>query len=100
MKVADVLEFLAANIILLFLLYFVTADQAERTAYAAREGLGFLFSRSFLVQVSTLQGSRGTLQSPFSLDWIQILVAALIIVDVLFAYELVERRHKVRPQVS
>lgn len=96
MKVRGAIEVAAINVVLLLLLYFVTADQAERTAYAAREGLAFLFSKSILVQTSVLQGSRGALQSPLTLDWVQLLVGALVVVDVLFAYEWSGRRRKAR----
>lgn len=96
-KFRRAVEIVATNVVLLLLLYFVTADQTERAAYASKEGLAFLFSRSILVQTSVLQGSRGAVQSPLTLDWIQLLVGALVIIDFLFAYEWAERRRKARP---
>jgi len=96
MKARGMLEVIVVNTVLLLLLYFVTADQAERAAYAAEEGLAFLFSRSVLVQTSILQGSRGTLQSPLTLDWVQLLLGALVVIDGLLAYEVIKRRRNAR----
>lgn len=99
MKTGRVLEIIAINLVLLLGLYFVTADVASRTAYAAREGSSYFFSQSLLVETSTLQGARGTLQSPLTLAWLQLLLAVLVVVDVLYVYGWVERR-RVTPAVD
>ncbi|MDV3244169.1 MAG: hypothetical protein LYZ66_03190 [Nitrososphaerales archaeon] len=89
-------EVVAANFILLLLLYWVSVDQAARAAYAAREGLAFIFTRSILTQSSTLYGSSGPLSSPLTLDWEQLLLLALVAFDLLFAYGEIAGRRSAR----
>jgi hypothetical protein len=91
-KASKALEIFAVNVLLLLGLYFVTADVASRTAYAAREGLSYFFTQSFLVETSSLQGRGATLQSPLTLAWLQLLLAVLVIVDVIYVYGWVEKR--------
>lgn len=90
------MEVVAANFILLLLFYWVSVDQAARVAYATREGLAFLFTRSILTQTSTLYGSSGPLMSPLTLDWEQLLLLALVAFDLLFAYGEMAGRRSVR----
>lgn len=92
MKGAKVLEALAVNIVLLLGIYFVLGDVATRTAYAAGKGMSYTFAQLFLVETSTLQGSSGGLQSPLTLDWVQLLLVVLVVVDVLYFYGWLERR--------
>ncbi|MDG6902690.1 MAG: hypothetical protein JRM80_12135 [Nitrososphaerota archaeon] len=92
MNAGKALEIIAINAILLLGLYFVSVDVAARSAYAAREGMSYTFSQSFLVETSSLQGPRGNLQSPLSLSWLQVLLAVLVIIDVLYVYGWVQRK--------
>jgi len=87
-----VLEVVAVNLILLLAIYFVTADLATRSAYAAREGLSYFFTQSLLVETSSLQGHGATLQSPLTLAWLQLILAVLVIVDAVYVYDWVQRR--------
>lgn len=91
------LEYLAVNVLLLAAAYLVTADLASRSAYAAREGLSYHFTQSFFVETSSLQGASGTLQSPLTLAWLQILLAALVVVDAYYLYGWFHRERAVSP---
>ena len=97
MNVTKALEVVAINAILLLGLYFVTADVAARTTYAAREGLSYFFTQSFLVEMSNLQGRGETLQSPPILAWPQVLLALLVIVDALYLYGWIGKRRTSPP---
>ena len=86
------IEVLAVNILLLLALYFVASDVATRTTYAAREGYSYFFTQSFLSEVSSLQGRGESLQSPLTLAWLQLILAVLVILDVLYLYGWVQKR--------
>lgn len=96
MSLRGVLEVIGANVILLVLLYWVTLDQAARSAYAAHEGLAFQIFHSVLSQTSTLWSSSGPLQSPPTLDWIQLLAIAILAFDALVVYGALARRRSAR----
>jgi len=92
MQAGRILEILVVNLVLLLALYFVMADVSSRAAYAAREGLSYFFTQSILVETSSLQGHATTLQSPVTLDWLQIIVALLVVIDAVYVYDWVQRR--------
>ncbi len=96
MNLRGLLEVLGANAVLISLLYWVTLDEAARSAYAAHEGLAFQVFQSVLYQTSTLWGSSGPLQSPPTLDWVQLLVIAILAVDALVVYGALARRRRAR----
>ncbi len=90
------MEITAVNLVLLLFLYWVTLDQAERVAYASREGLAFQILHSVLTQTSNLIGSAGPLQSPLTLDWVELLAIAILGFDALVVYGAVARRRRAR----
>jgi len=87
MNAGRILEILGFNVLLLLGLYFVTNDVADRSAYAAREGLSYAFSQSLLVETSTLSGKGLNLQSPLSLAWLQVILLVLVVIDALYIYD-------------
>jgi hypothetical protein len=92
LKVREIAEALVINAILLAALYWVTIEQATRAAYATQEGLAFLIARFPLTLTTTLSGRNGQLTSPLTLDWMQLIVLALLVVDSIYAYGFVRRR--------
>lgn len=91
MKAGWVAKVLGTNVVLLILLYLVEQAQAARAAYAASEGLAFDIGRSVLVQTSTLSGRGAPLVSPLTLDWLQVLLFALVLLDLYFFYGAVRK---------
>jgi hypothetical protein len=91
LKAGWVAKVLGTNAVLLILLYLVEQAQAARVAYAANEGLAFDIGRSVLVQTSTLWGQGGPLVSPLTLDWIQVLLFVLVLLDLYFCYGAVRK---------
>ena len=92
MRAGSVLQILAVNAILLLGVYFVTLDLAARSAHAAAKGMSYSFAQGLLVEVSNLSGPSGTLQSPLMLSWLQVLLGAVLIIDVLFVYGWTRRK--------
>lgn len=91
LKVGWVAKVLVTNAVLLTLVYLVEQAQATRVAYAASEGLAFDIARSLLVQTSTLWSQGGPLVSPLTLDWIQVLLLALVLSDLYYFYGVVKK---------
>ena len=80
-----------ADLALLAALYFVLQDLAWRTYYAgtphaAVSGYAPSFSYSFFTRFFTMAGSGVSLTSPPTLDWVQVLALALVVVNGWFAY--------------
>lgn len=96
MNLKRLLEVFGANAVLVLLLYWVTLDESARSAYAAHEGLTFQMVRSVLSQTSTLWASSGPLQSPPTLDWVQLLIIAMLAFDALVVYGAMSRRRRAR----
>lgn len=100
MRAGRLLEIIAVNVVLLLALYFVASDVATRTTYAARQGNSYFFTQSFLTETSTLQGANGSLQSPLTLAWLQLILIVLVILDVLYLYGWVQRRRVAPPSAA
>ena len=71
-------------------LYLVLQDLSSRTSYAESERLiphttYSLFIRVFSITGDTIQISQG-LVSPPALDWVQVVVASLVVVNGLYVY--------------
>ncbi|MBI3840577.1 MAG: hypothetical protein HY297_01240 [Thaumarchaeota archaeon] len=82
---------LVANAVILVAEYLVIRDIQGRTAYAARQGLSPSYSYSILTQFFTLVRGSTTLQSPPTFDWVQGLVAVLVLVNLWYAYGALRR---------
>ncbi|MDV3293546.1 MAG: hypothetical protein LYZ70_04685 [Nitrososphaerales archaeon] len=96
MNLRGVLEVAGTNMILILFLYWVIFDQAERIAYASRQGLAFQILHSVLIQTSALFSPSGPLRSPPALDWVQLIVIAIVGLDALVAYGALARRRRAR----
>jgi len=83
------------DLLALTFLYFVLQDLAWRTSYAESERLNpgtaySLFIRVFSIKGRTIQIPKG-LVSPPALDWVQVVVALLIVVNGLYAFSMLRR---------
>jgi hypothetical protein len=91
-----------ADVLLLTGLYYVVLDLQWRSAYAssihyACEGpcsYTASFSRSILTQFFTMTGNNASLTSPPTLDWVQLLVLALVLINVWYGYSFIFERRK------
>ncbi|MDV3276944.1 MAG: hypothetical protein LYZ69_00580 [Nitrososphaerales archaeon] len=92
MKLSTIAEAVVLNVVLVSALYWVILEQANRAGYAAQEGLAFLFARFPLSFTTTLSGRNGQLTSPLTLDWVQAIVLALVILDLIYVYGIVRPR--------
>lgn len=91
------LRVLAADIVLLAAEYFVLQDLQWRTAYAASphaatQGYSPSFSYSVLTQFFTMAGPGVSLTSPPTLDWVQAIAYALVVINVWFVYKVMKSR--------
>jgi len=86
MKFGRLAKVVLVSAVILWLLSWVSQDQAARVVYAAREGNDFVLARSILVLSSTLSGRAGPLTSPLTLDWAQVIIVALAIIDAVYIY--------------
>lgn len=89
------------DLLALAFLYFVLQDLAWRTSYAESEHLipsttYSLFIRAFSIRGKTIQIPKG-LVSPPTLDWAQVVVALLMVVNGLYVFSTL-RRSPLRPE--
>jgi len=98
--VSRLAKVLAADILLAVAGYFVFEDVSWRVSYAASEGL--VPSTSYLpfVKVFTMAGPSFPLRSPPTLDWLQVLAALFIIVNVWFVFATLGDRKGSRRQAK
>lgn len=80
----------AFDLLALVFLYFVLQDLAWRTSYAESERLVphttySFFVREFSIAGNVIQVHQG-LVSPPTLDWVQLVVALLVVVNGLYAF--------------
>jgi hypothetical protein len=73
-----------ADFVLLVFAYYVLQDLDWRGWYATLRGLSPSTSYSFLTRMFTMTGQGSALQSPPTLDWIQVVVALLIIINIVY----------------
>ena len=81
------------DLLALGILYFVLQDLASRESYIQSEQFTSttaysLFTRFFTIQGGTLQVS---LASPPALDWVQVVIASLIVVNGLYLFLFLRR---------
>lgn len=87
--------------VLLVALLYVSGDLQWRVDYAASphgHTLGYLpsFTYSVLIRWFSMTGGSATLNSPPTLDWVQLIVLTLAVVNVWFVYDALSRRKKSR----
>lgn len=100
MRVAALAEIAISNVVLLAAIAAVLQDQAGRLAYF--RSLGFIPSTTyypFFYITSAVNGST-RIQGLLTLDWVQVLGAALIILDLGFAVSFMRHRRLAKEQVS
>lgn len=77
-------------------LYFVLQDLAWRTSYAESEHLISSTTYSLFIRTFSITGTTIPLVSPPALDWVQVAVASLIVVNGLFVIAMLRRAPKRR----
>ncbi len=98
--VRNALKVIAIDVVFLLGEYFVLQDLHWRTAYASspHNACGGLcsytpsFSYGILTQTFSMFGGPLQLVSPVTLDWVQLLAYALVVVNVWFAYTVLKAR--------
>lgn len=98
------IKVLTADVILLASLFFVVQDLQWRAAFAASPHLACpqlcsyspSFSYNPLSQFFSMDGNGQHLVSPLTLDWVQLLALALVVVNVWFAYGVFANRKKTK----
>ena len=86
------LRVLLADAVMIGAILFVMSDVNARTAEAVARGLSPSYSYSVLTQYFSVVREATVLQSPPTLDWIQLLSLAFVAVNSWFAYGLFRGR--------
>lgn len=79
-----ILKVALVDAVLLVFAYYVLQDLSWRDSYAASRGFSASTSFSLLTRRLELTSGGTTLVSPPTLDWIQVVIALLIIVNVAY----------------
>lgn len=86
----------AFDALVLVLLYLVFQDLSWRSSYVKSEGFTLHTSFLPLIRLPTIDGNVQTpLVSPPVLDWAQVLIYLLVIVNVFYLFSAVRKRHRV-----
>ncbi len=85
-------KILVADAVLLFGEYLILQDLRWRSTFASSEGFSPSFSYSVLTQFFTMSGRGLTLESPPTLDWVQLIVAVLVVMNAWYLVHLVRIR--------
>jgi hypothetical protein len=85
---------LLADAILIVAGYFVYSDLQWRSSYAVSEGLSPSTAYLPFIRTFIMTGRAIPLQSPPMLDWLQVLAAAFIVVNVWYAFVTLGDRRK------
>ena len=98
---------LLLDALLLVALFYVSSDMAWRTAYAMTphghtSGYSVSFSYSLFTQIFTMSAGGATLASPPTLDWIQVLGVAIVLLNGWYLYTAYSkgRPHPAAPEPS
>jgi len=78
--------------------YFVYSDLQWRSSYASSEGLSPSTAYLPFIRTFTMSGRAFPLQSPPTLDWLQVLAAAFIVVNVWCVFATLGDRRKANRQ--
>jgi hypothetical protein len=84
LKVLSLIRILLIDSVLFVFVYLVEMDLAFRNSYAV--SLNFVPSTGYsvLTHILTLTGRGATLVSPLALDWVQLLIFALVAADIAY----------------
>jgi len=94
---------LIADVILLVAEFYVIQDLQWRTTFAASphgsapHGYSPSFAYNIFTQFFTMSGNQVNLTSPATLDWVQLFTAALVVLNLWFAYTYWKRRKTSHP---
>ncbi len=83
---------LLADIVLLVSAYFVLKDLQWRGSYASQQGFTPSYFYSLLTQFFSVTGRGLVLQSPPTLDWVQLTAVVLVVLNVWYLYGIMTRR--------
>ena len=91
------MKILVLDVLILLFGYFVAGDLQWRSSYAASEGLLPTYSYFPFIQLFTMSGrvmfgKALPLQSPPTLDWLQVLGAVFVVANLWYAYVTFRRR--------
>jgi hypothetical protein len=87
-----------ADVVLIIFLLWVLGDMQGRLSYATAEGRPATFVHSIFIQFFQMSTSSLLLQSPPTLDWSEILVFVLVVINAYFAYSAFrDRSSKIEP---
>lgn len=85
------------DLLALTFLYLVLKDLASRTSYAESEHLVPSATYTLFVRTPSITGVQIPLVSPPALDWVQVVVASLIVVNGLYVFSKL-RKSPPRPE--
>jgi hypothetical protein len=95
------LKVIGVDIVLLAAEFYVMQDLQWRSSYAAGTlRYSSSFSYSVLTQFFTMTSNTLRLTSPPTLDWVQTLAYAFVVVNIWFAYVAVKSRRSRPPKVA
>jgi len=94
--VSRLVKVLVVDAILIVAGFFVYSDLQWRSSYAGFKGLSASTSYLPFIRIFTMTGGAIPLQSPPALDWVQVLAAAFIVVNVWYVFATLSDRRKER----
>jgi hypothetical protein len=97
MKVVLLAKILVSNVVVLAVIWTVLQDDAGRVAYF--QSLGFTTSTAYYPFFYITSAVNGSAQIPglLTLDWVQLLAVALIVLDISFALPFLRRGRSSEP---
>jgi hypothetical protein len=96
-KVLPLLEVLVANLILIALFFWITADYDFRASYWATEVFTPTTVRYPLFLITSAVKPSTTIPGLFTLDWQQIIVLLLVVTDAVYIWSLLRPLKGSRP---
>jgi len=81
------IKIVVTDLVLIVFGYYVLQDLDWRSGFAASKGFSPSTAYSFLTRSFVMTGQGSVLQSPPTLDWIQVVVALSIIVNLVYAFD-------------
>ena len=84
--VSRLLKALVADLLMLVAAYSVVMDLQWRNSFAAFKGLNASTSYLPFIRMFTMTGRSLPLESPPTLDWLQVLAAAFIVINVWYVF--------------
>ncbi len=81
------------DVVVTVLLYYVLQDLSYRSSYAQSEGLAYSVTYYPFIRVSHITGNvQFTLTSPPALDWVQVIIAVIVVVNGYYLASLIRER--------